>query len=128
MGARFSIRVGGYVMGAFSIGFAVTLLVRTTRGRASKSLVCAAATVARASAQQATNKPGNSLRAITGFLRSPYSIFFLLAQREVRANPFYSSAPPWDNSQCDRFKDKVSTKSAACSQDNLSVFNSSSRI
>src|SRR5439155_7231579 len=90
-------------MGAFSIGFTVTLLVRTTRGRPSKSFVCAAAFDARPSAQQATNKRGNSLQTITGFWRSPYSIFVLLAQREVRASPFYPPAPPWDNSQCDRF-------------------------
>src|SRR5438552_17838062 len=109
-GARFSIRVAGYVMGAFSIGFTVTLLVRTTRGRPSKSFVCAAAFDARPSAQQATNKRGNSLQTITGFWRSPYSIFVLLAQREVRASPFYPPAPLWDNSQCDRFPVKCQNR------------------
>ena len=92
-------------MGAFSIGFTVTLLVRTTRGRPSKSFVCAAEFAAKPSAKQATNKRGNSLQTITGFLRSPYSIFVLLAQREVRAQPFYPPAPVGDNSQCDRFEE-----------------------
>src|SRR5260370_13509504 len=64
-GTRLSIVVDGTARGAVSIGLTVILLVRTTRGRPSGSLVWAIVLEAKPKAQIATNQ-GNSLRAVKG--------------------------------------------------------------